>query len=168
MTKKATSAPEKKGLFGRKKDPLLAPIFIRIGATMIDLFILAVSYGIVVFVITHDVTDLLGRFGASVGNIMYDLLIGMSLLALYFIIVPFVWRGRTVGKRMFNIRIKKQEGDKVDFQTLVIRFVSNIGLNVAFLGIPAILNVYIVWWRKDSRAIHDMLARTQVVYEKRS
>jgi uncharacterized RDD family membrane protein YckC len=159
--------PKKQGLFGRKKDPSLAPVFVRFGAMIIDLFILSVAYGVVIFAFTGNFKDLIGRFSASVGNPVYDLLIATGILALYFIIVPFIWRGRTVGKKILNIRMMKYPEGKVDFQTLVIRFVSNIGLNVAFLGIPAIINIYIVWWRKDSRAIHDMIAKTKVVYDKK-
>ncbi|GGE68172.1 RDD family protein [Priestia taiwanensis] len=159
--------PEKKGWFGRKKDPSLAPVYVRFGAMIIDLFILSILYGVTVFAVTGNYKDLLGRFGASVGNPTYDLLIATGILALYFIIVPFVWRGRTVGKKILNIRIAKYPDGKLDFQTIIIRFVGNIGLNIALLGIPAIANIYLVWLRKDKRAIHDLIAKTKVVYDKK-
>ncbi|MFJ7755180.1 RDD family protein [Peribacillus muralis] len=85
---------------------------------------------------------------------------------LYMLIVPIVWYGYTVGKRIMGIRIVRVDGRKLGIGTMLLRtFVAGI-VYVLTLGIGYIVSAFMVGMRKDHRAIHDFIAGTYVTAEK--
>ncbi|MGE6376742.1 RDD family protein [Peribacillus muralis] len=85
---------------------------------------------------------------------------------LYMLIVPIVWYGYTVGKRIMGIRIVRVDGRKLGIGTMLLRtFVAGI-VYVLTLGIGYIVSAFMVGLRKDHRAIHDFIAGTYVTSEK--
>ncbi|AOH54678.1 hypothetical protein ABE28_009980 [Peribacillus muralis] len=85
---------------------------------------------------------------------------------LYMLIVPIVWYGYTVGKRIMGIRIVRVDGRKLGIGTMLLRtFVAGI-VYVLTLGIGYIVSAFMVGMRKDHRSIHDFIAGTYVTSEK--
>lgn len=81
---------------------------------------------------------------------------------LYAIIVPVIWRGYVIGKRLVGIRIVKLDGSDVGFGTMLMRVVVAAIVYLLTLGIGLIVSAFMVGLREDKRAIHDMIAGTYV------
>jgi uncharacterized RDD family membrane protein YckC len=91
-------------------------------------------------------------------SIISDILIG-----LYGFILPIIWSGFTVGKKLLKIQIKRIDGGKVDFWTM---FKRNILASLAYIfsfGILGIISIIMVATREDKRSIHDLIAGTEVL-----
>ncbi|MDT8858605.1 RDD family protein [Alkalihalobacillus sp. MEB130] len=129
-----------------------AGFWVRVGASILDvivvsgtIFILAALFGI-----GGDTREILD----AVGNLVYTLLL------------PVLWFGYTVGKRLLGIRIVKMDGSDVGFGTMLLRVVVAGFVYAITLMIAYIVSVFMVAFRKDKRSIHDMIAKTYVTYNK--
>lgn len=91
-----------------------------------------------------------------------DDVISAPLNLVYALVVPVVWNGYTVGKRMMQIRIAKVNGDKLGFGTMFMRTIVSGLVYVLTLGIGIIVSAFMVGMREDKRAIHDFIAGTYV------
>lgn len=99
-------------------------------------------------------------------NVHVDVFSGAGSL-LYSMILPIVWQGQTVGKYAMGIRIVKTDGRKLGIGAMLMRvLVANIlyGITLYILMITSLIMVLV---RRDKRAVHDFLARTQVVKKSR-
>ncbi|SFJ31867.1 MULTISPECIES: RDD family protein [unclassified Bacillus (in: firmicutes)] len=91
-----------------------------------------------------------------------DKIIGI-LQALYYLIVPIVWAGFTVGKKAVNIRIVRIDGQEITIWTTLKRYLlSSMVYGITF-GIAIIVSAFMVALRQDKRSIHDFIAGTQVI-----
>ncbi|TWI52932.1 RDD family protein [Halalkalibacter nanhaiisediminis] len=129
-----------------------AGFWIRLGATLID--------GLLIAVVGLIVTTLIG-ISFEEGEIIQNI---MNLL--YALILPVVWYGYTIGKRICGVRIVKLDGSNVGFGTMLLRVIVAMFVYVITLGIGLIVTIFMVAFRKDKRGIHDMLAKTYVTYKK--
>ncbi|MFS0782023.1 RDD family protein [Bacillus sp. 1P06AnD] len=77
-------------------------------------------------------------------------------------ILPIVWFGYTVGKRIVGIRIARVDGRKVGIGTMLLRLVVSSLVYILTFGIGFIISAFMVGLRKDHRAIHDFIAGTYV------
>ncbi|KGP91798.1 membrane protein [Pontibacillus chungwhensis BH030062] len=126
---------------------------VRLLANLID--------GIIVGVILSFITFLFyGDFYKEDYNIT-DL-----LSTLYLIIVPVVWKGYVIGKRLMNIRIVKKNGENVTILTMILRVIVAGLLYGLTIGIAFIVSAIMVAVREDKRAIHDFIAGTYVINER--
>jgi uncharacterized RDD family membrane protein YckC len=85
---------------------------------------------------------------------------------LYSIILPVVWLGYTVGKRIVGIRIVKVNGEKIGIGTMLMRVLVASLIYIVTLGIALIVSAFMIGLRNDKRSIHDLIAGTYVTYEK--
>ncbi|MFB5086657.1 RDD family protein [Psychrobacillus sp. PGGUH221] len=119
----------------------------RLGASLLDFIIIGIPLSIISFL-------LFGHWQespiTSFGNLLYSL------------IVPVLWTGYTVGKRMLGIRIVKFDGTKLGFGTMLMRVIVAGFVYVVTLGIGLIVSAFMVGLREDKRAIHDFIAGTYV------
>lgn len=91
-----------------------------------------------------------------------DNIIGI-LETLYYLIVPIVWGGFTVGKKAVDIRIVRIDGEKITIWTTLKRYLlGGIVYGITF-GIAVIVSAFMVALRQDKRSIHDFIAGTKVV-----
>ncbi|GAA0592746.1 RDD family protein [Virgibacillus siamensis] len=130
-----------------------AGFWIRLGANILDGLLLGVPIGILAVVL-----------GLSVGN---KDIITTVITALYYLLLPVLWYGYTVGKRACSIRIERIDGEKIGFRTMVLRHI--VGFIIVYgltFGIATIVSAFMVGLREDKRAIHDFIAGTCVVYAK--
>ncbi|MEN1934535.1 RDD family protein [Paenibacillus sp. 102] len=140
-----------------------AVVMNRIGASIIDMFFISVMYGAVVAIVTGNYGAIFNRFNISLGDYRYDLTLVFILMAIYFIFVPFIWRGCTIGKKITRTRLISLTSEKLTIQTLTVRFFVLLIPNILLLGIPSICNVYMMLFRKDNCAFHDLIMKTKVM-----
>lgn len=127
----------------------LAGFWERLIANVLDGLIIGLPIAILAYFIT-------GKFD--------DDLISIPVNLIYAIVLPVVWSGYTVGKRMMQIRIAKVNGDKLGFGTMFMRtFVGGLVYGLT-LGIGVIVSAFMVGLREDKRAIHDFIAGTYVTH----
>jgi uncharacterized RDD family membrane protein YckC len=123
----------------------------RVLASLLDAVIIGLPLAIISYFIT----------GHWNGDIFTSL-----LNILYFVIVPVIWSGYTIGKRIVGIRIVKVNGEKLGFGAMLLRSVVASIIYVITLGIAFIASVIMVAVREDKRAIHDFIAGTYVTTER--
>ncbi|MCT8136742.1 RDD family protein [Anaerobacillus sp. CMMVII] len=119
----------------------------RFFAQILDFLIIFLPIGILSYTISGELT------------LPFDI-----LMFLYGIILPVVWKGYTVGKKIMGIRIVKMNGDQVGIGTMLLRnLVSGLIYTLTF-GIGSIVSFFMVIFREDKRAIHDLIAGTIVTF----
>lgn len=126
-----------------------AGFWIRLGSIIIDGFLLIPLYLICM---------LLG-----VSDIATEIFVN-SINFLYYLIIPVIWSGFTVGKRVVGIKIVRTDGKKVGIVTTLKRYILASLVYVVTLGIGFIISAFMIGLRKDKRSIHDLIAGTQVIY----
>jgi len=111
---------------------------------------------------------------------------------IYFVIIPWkLWEGQTPGKRMFNIKIVKNNNDDVDLKALLLRQIVGMVLlesvlfttsnyilklltlvsgEIKFMQYPyyagliiTLISFLLVGFSRSRRAIHDYLGNTKVI-----
>ena len=123
----------------------------RLAASLLDGLIIGVPITIIGYFITNSWDN---NWFTSVANLVYAL------------VVPAVWSGYTVGKKLLGIRIAKVNGGKDGIGTMFLRsFVGGLVYAVT-LGIALIISAIMVAAREDKRSIHDFIAGTYVTTEK--
>lgn len=128
-----------------------AGFWIRFGAAILDGLIIGIPLAVISYFVT----------GSSEDN-----LFSSSINLLYSLIVPVIWAGYTIGKKIVGIRIVKVNGEKLGFGAMLMRTIVAAIVYILTLGIGVIVSAFMVGLRKDKRAIHDFLAGTYVTYEK--
>lgn len=86
--------------------------------------------------------------------------------SLYLLILPVLWYGYTLGKRIMGIRIVRLDGKKVGIGTMLLRNLIGGLIYVVTLGIGLLVSAFMVGLRGDHRAIHDFIAGTYVSEDK--
>ncbi|WP_397386841.1 RDD family protein [Paenibacillus sp. BIC5C1] len=129
-----------------------AGFWIRFGANLLDGIIVSIPLAIIVGVLT--------------GNFDRDEPLAKLLGGLYSILLPVLWSGRTIGKRICGIRIRKYgTHEPPGIGTMLMRVVvAGLVYGITF-GIGFIISVFMVAIREDKRAIHDFIAGTEVVWD---
>jgi len=117
--------------------------------------------------------------------------LGLLFAFFYYVFVPLtIWNGQTLGKRWCHFKIVKTDGENVVFKELFFRQVIGIFLvegvlifpssllrqilslasnmnfitPLMYLGIAvSIISVLFVLFRKDHKAIHDLISNTRVI-----
>lgn len=109
------------------------------------------------------------------------------LILVYFVLLPYVWNGQTIGKKLMKIKTASTDGTKVTIVEYLIRnmLVNGLGeliLILLFLYllpstmyfifssiltfiqlILVIVSISMILYRKDKRGLHDILSNTEVV-----
>lgn len=120
----------------------------RLGASLLDALIIGVPLAIILYLINLN----------SQNNLVSNV-----VTTLYSVLLPAFWSGYTVGKRIVGIRIVKVNGEEVGLGTMLLRVI--VGMSLIYgitLGIAAIVSAFMVVFREDKRAIHDLIAGTYV------
>ena len=72
---------------------------------------------------------------------------------------PLAMSGRTFGMLLFGVRAVRTDGTRIDGRQAVLRVLA-FPLSFLLLGVGFLL----ILLRRDRRALHDLIARTSVVY----
>lgn len=87
-----------------------------------------------------------------------DFGIGLGWSGLYFIIFPVLWKGRTPGKRLMQIRIARVNGKPISWWNSFGRFHGYLSCLAG--GLIGFLQAF---WDPQSQGLHDKVAQTVVV-----
>ncbi|MEQ6900036.1 RDD family protein [Nocardioides sp. YIM 152588] len=123
-----------------------------------------------------DLGVVIGGFtvGVWVGRFLLDVLLGIgtdwasglvATLALFgwagfYLIVTTAVAGKTVGKALVGLKVVGRDGEPLHSGQAVVR-VLMLPVSTSFFGVGLVLIVL----RRDHRALHDLVARTAVVYD---
>lgn len=186
----------------------------RMGAYLIDLMVLIGIFSLIYFLIPENVKNtvleqelnllnenfikeeiVLGDYFNEYSNIIYNLdknntinsIINVIILVIYFIAIPFITNGKTLGKYILGIKVSTKNKENVSILGLIIRnlifngFIYLLGsmllliitsgttyfISLIILGIIQIIlslsSAFMVIYRKDFRGLHDILSNTKVV-----
>lgn len=84
---------------------------------------------------------------------------------LYSLLLPVIWGGYTIGKRICGIRIRRVgDHSPPGIGTMLLRLVVAGIIYGLTLGIGVIVSAFMIGLREDRRSIHDFVARTEVVH----
>ncbi|WP_246197226.1 RDD family protein [Cytobacillus depressus] len=129
---------------------------VRILADLFDFFILTIPISLLFFWVK--------------GQYSYNWTSGWTwqvIYTLYLTSVPLVWSGYVIGKRIFKIKVKRTDDDKLTFKNMFLReVVGKIILVYVTIGLSSIASIIMVIFREDKRAVHDLIAGTYVSYER--
>lgn len=117
-------------------------------------------------------------------------LLNVIIILCYFVLVPYYWDGKTIGKKIFKLKIVKSEpNEKVSLNNYLVRSIINngvlcflISMSTVFLfddskyllitiicGILQFLLViisgFMIIYRHDKKGVHDLVGGTQVIKE---
>ncbi|XZF77174.1 RDD family protein [Bacillus sp. AL-1R] len=141
----------------------LAKFYQRLSAFLIDTFIISVAYGIIIAIITMNPEKILSRFNSTSGNSTVDLIVISIIMIILFVVVPKFNKGMTFGQRFLAIKMIKDNYEETTMILFFIRFIFIAAISVLFLGVPLIVNVYLMLFRKDHKTIQDLLFKTSVI-----
>lgn len=125
-----------------------AGFWIRFGASLFDGIIMAAPLAIISYLILGESDTWFTTIGSYI----------------YFILLPVVWTGYTVGKRILGIRIVNLDETDVSFWTMIKRHLIAGLIYALTFGIGVIVSAFMVGIREDKRAIHDFIAGTYVTF----
>ncbi len=127
-----------------------AGFWVRLFANLLDAIIIGIPLSLLTYAIT-----------GSSQNSLND-----TISTLYSLLVPVLWMGYTVGKRITGIRIVKINGEHVGLWTMIKRVVISAFVYAITLGIGLIVSLFMIGLRQDKRSLHDLIAGTYVTYQK--
>ncbi|WP_368297896.1 RDD family protein [Cytobacillus firmus] len=128
---------------------------IRFAADIVDALILTIPISTVFFLIE--------------GDSPFTWMMGWTwpiIYTIYLTLVPLVWTGYIIGKRIFKIKVRRIDEEGLTLKTMVLREIAGKFLlsNVTF-GISTLVSMFMIIFREDKRAIHDLIAGTYVSRE---
>jgi uncharacterized RDD family membrane protein YckC len=78
----------------------------------------------------------------------------------YFIVCELLLNGQTIGKRLFGLRVIRDNGQPIEFAQALIRGIIRSTLDMAYIGL------FTIMFSKKHKRLGDMAAGTVVVIEK--
>jgi len=125
-----------------------AGFWIRLGASLLDGIIIGIPLALISLALLGEA----------------DTWFTSSTQLIYSLLVPVIWTGYTVGKRILGIRIVHLDDTDISFWTMIKRDLITGLVYGLTLGIAIIISAIMVGIREDKRAIHDFIAGTYVSY----
>lgn len=154
---------------------LYAGFWIRLVASLLDTVILAVPIGILVYFLSDGQWMNFDQFQNAMQMAQYgnaealqampqtDMTWELLFEALMMLIIIVFWRrwaGATPGKRILGIEVVNfEDNGALTNKQMIIRYVGYI-----ISTLPFLIGFFMVLFRQDKRALHDLLAGTAVIH----
>lgn len=161
--------PTLSDISGPIEEPLLdvngetASIVKRFFAYLIDLAI----YLPIAFVFQYTTANLRAQGGAeNERNALYMTISIVIFAVLLYGYLPHKWKGQTIGKKLFKIRLVPTDNKKIEFSRYLIReFLIKVTVGWAAVPVSAVFWLYetYILKRKDSIMLYDRLLNMRVV-----
>ena len=161
--------PTLSDISGPIEEPILdingetASIVKRFFAYLIDLAI----YLPIAFVFQYTTANLRAQGGAeNERNALYMTISIVIFAVLLYGYLPHKWKGQTIGKKLFKIRLVPTDNKKIEFSRYLIReFLIKVTVGWAAVPVSALFWLYetYVLKRKDSIMLYDRLLNMRVV-----
>ena len=140
----------------------------RVGAYVIDFFILLIPVGVLTAIVIGIAA------GSDTGAILTGVLGFIAYLVVAFLYAPLLMaregerNGQTWGKQAVGIRVVRDSGERMSFGWGALREIVVKGLAVGIASsiipfIPWLLDILWPLWDDQNRALHDMVVSTHVV-----
>ncbi|PEJ53815.1 hypothetical protein CN692_21135 [Bacillus sp. AFS002410] len=100
---------------------------------------------------------------------LYSIWLLLCIFLFYVLVPTYIWSGQTIGKRLLSIMVVKATEDLVDLKTMSLRTIFafgcqlNLPILLQVLGIMYLVDLLFIF-RKDQKTLHDLIAKTKVVY----
>lgn len=129
-----------------------AGLGVRVVASFLDFVILVTIIASVTYFLT-------GSFSFSFANgIAWQ-----SIYTLYLVVIPIIWSGYIIGKRMCHIQVKRVDNGNVKLSNMFMREIVGFYLIGALtFGVSILVSAGMIMFREDKRGIHDFLGGTYV------
>ena len=161
--------PSLSDISGPIEEPLLdvngktASIVKRFFAYLIDLAI----YLPIAFVFQYTTANLRAQGGAeNERNALYMTISIVIFAVLLYGYLPHKWKGQTIGKKLFKLRLVPTDNKKIEFSRYLIReFLIKVTVGWAAVPVSAVFWLYetYILKRKDSIMLYDRLLNMRVV-----
>ena len=125
-----------------------AGFWIRFGATFLDAIFMGLPLAVTSYLIFGESDTWLTTLGSNV----------------YFVLLPTLWVGYTIGKKIVGIRVVNLDETDVTLWTMVKRHLIAGLIYAVTFGVASIVSAFMVGIREDKRAIHDFIAGTYVTF----
>ncbi|MEM7673516.1 MAG: RDD family protein [Verrucomicrobiota bacterium] len=133
---------------------LLASPLVRCMALAIDYLTIAT-----LFLIISALIEILGWISVDIATAFY-IIFYFALSIGYFLILEFGWKGKTIGKKLFNLKVMDSRGFRLRLDQVVMRnlmrFVDSLPLFYCLGGVVSLIN-------RRSQRLGDIIAGTVVV-----
>lgn len=133
-----------------------AGFWMRFWAFVIDMLVISAVIGIVINPIFYLMD---WSFDDSLWYMPISIVSAIVYYA-YFVLLTKFW-SQTIGKMIFGLRVKKDNGESLDWMTVIFRECVGRFISNTFLKIPYLIVVF----TPQHKAIHDFTADTIVVHE---
>ena len=136
----------------------------RAGAYVIDSLVIGVPALFLSDLFTSDTADTANDFAIEGGAILFV----FAVTAVYFMWTMTAWNGQTVGKRVTDIRVVKENGEPMTAGYAFVRQSLVMGILFGWLAllllyIPTFLNYLWPLWDEKNQALHDKMVKSRVV-----
>lgn len=81
----------------------------------------------------------------------------------YFLFLPYVSHGQTLGLRFFRMRLVNEEGKNVSFKSLLVRSMTSFLLFIFTCGLYAVMEFFIIICSDSHRSFIDVLSGTYTI-----
>jgi len=145
-----------------KENILYAGFFVRLSAYIIDCII--VGLALLVIKVPYLVTSIINSEIFIAKPILFKFSIVdiiVYLLSLVYFVLMTYYCGATLGKKVLNIRVCKESGDKLSLIDVLYR--ESIGRYLS--GLIVFIGYIIIAVDSRKRGLHDILCDTVVVYD---
>lgn len=133
---------------------IYAPYSFRVKSFIVDLFMI---YAPILYVITYIVLNGKDDFQSS----QLAPLAGVTIYAIIYALLLSRF-GQTPGKKAYDVRVvDDKSGKNIGFMRALLRFVAFLFTATTLLGLV------VPFYRKDKKALHDLVCGTIVVVEKK-
>lgn len=125
---------------------------IRLLASIIDVFILILTSSFIFYIFS--------------GKLSIDWTNGVAwqlMYTLYLTVIPVLWGGYVIGKRICGIKVKRMDNQNVTLPNMIMReIVGYYLISLITLGLSVVVSVFMIIFREDKRGIHDIIGGTYV------
>ena len=142
----------------------VAPLLLRLQAFFIDYFIILQIQIFIGFLYLN----LMIEYGEQSNNpyvsnikIMLYILMNFAVQILYYLIQEYLWKGKTIGKKILNLRVVSTNGGAASLRNILIR---NLVRTIEAGYLPIIGGIISFMHEKNQR-LGDVMGSTYVIFE---